>query len=398
MPQFPVVRWVALFWGFAAVFPVGLNYSAFVALALAIAWQGGWRERWARVRLEPNWWPAWLFLAWGLLVLVLEPHYPETASNALHGLRIVLTLGLVLCLSRDEAVWAWRGFWLGVTLLLALVALDQWFGLPPGLVWRGAVQYGGNKSLSNAMLLALAATSGVLLLPLLQGRQRMAVLLLSLGCLLVLFGVLYSRTAWLILLVGLVAGTLHQLRTQSPRQLSALGLAAVLTLGVGLLVPGVKERLALGAQEVASAHAGDAVGQASSWGIRFRMYSATVDMVCERPLTGWGIGGWSTQWKQRAEPALADSNMPHNDFLWMGAQAGIPGALLLLWLVAAGLPRAWRRRDASGRLGVVALLAMLIGVATNSALRDATIGLSLWFVVLVAQRLSTEPEAVWREV
>ncbi|MFV0679022.1 MAG: hypothetical protein ACK5NW_01785, partial [Ottowia sp.] len=66
------------------------------------------------------------------------------------------------------------------------------------------------------------------------------------------------------------------------------------------------------------------------------------------------------------------------------------------WLIAAGLPAAWRQRSVSGRLGVIALLTELVAVMSNSALRDAQIGLSLWFVVLVYQQLSAAPESMWR--
>ncbi|MFT3778536.1 MAG: O-antigen ligase family protein [Ottowia sp.] len=398
MPRVSVVCWVALFWGFAAFFPIGLNYAAFAALAASMAWQGDWRVRLRRLRGEPNRWPAGLFLGWGLLVLAFGPHYPETASNAFHALRIVLTLALALALSRDEAVWALRGFWLGIAVALALTALHLAVGLPPGVLWDSIVRYGGNKSLANAVLLALAASTGLLLPPLLSGRQRVWALVLALGAMGALGAALYSRTAWLVVIVGLLAGLLHQWRAQRRRLLLAVALVAALALGAGLLVPGVRDRVAQGAHEVASAYAGEQVTRNSSWGVRFRMYTETLAMVRERPVAGWGIGGWSEQWKARVEPELASANMPHNDFLWMGAQAGVPGALLLLWLVAAGLPRAWRRHDMSGRLGVVALLSMLLAVAANSALRDASIGLSVWFVVLVFQRLSTEPEDVWREV
>lgn len=395
MPQLPMVRWVALFWGFAAFWPVGLNYTAFVALLLAMLLQGGLRARLQQLRQQPNWWPGLLFLGWGLLILLVRPHYPETASNALHGLRIVLMLWLVLALSADEAVWAVRGFVLGLIACVLLVALNLLVGLPPSLVWDSIVRYGGNKSLANAVLMALAAVSGLLLAPWLQGRARVAAVVLALGALGVLLTTLYSRTAWLIVLVTAAAGVLHQLRAQRQRQLLALAVAGALTLSAGLLVPGVKDRLVLGVDEIASAHKGEAVGTGSSWGIRYRLYEKTLDMIHERPLTGWGIGAWNEQWRQRVEPTLAASNMPHNDFLWMGAQAGVPGALLLLLLVAAGLPRAWQRHDLSGRLGVVALLTLLVALATNSALRDASIGLALWFVVLVWQRLSTEPSEVW---
>ncbi|MFD1892306.1 O-antigen ligase family protein [Ottowia beijingensis] len=397
MPQFPMVRWAALLWGFATFWPVGLNYTAFVALVAAMLWQGDLRARFEQLRQQPNWWPSLLFLGWGGLILLLGPRYAETASNALHALRIVLMLWLVLALTAEEAVWAVRGFVLGLVVSLLLVGLHLLVGLPPSLVWDSIVRYGGNKSLANAVLMALAAVSGLLVAPWLTGRARVAAIALSLGALGVLLTTLYSRTAWLIVLVAAAAGVLHQLRAQRQRQLLALAVAVALTLSIGLLTPGVKDRLVLGVDEIVSAHQGEAVGIGSSWGIRYRLYEKTLDMIHERPLTGWGIGAWNDQWRQRVDATLAVSNMPHNDFLWMGAQAGVPGALLLLLMVAAGLPRAWQRHDLSGRLGVVALLTLLVALATNSALRDASIGLALWFVVLVWQRLSTEPSERWTQ-
>ena len=65
-----MVRWVALFWGFVAFFPIGLNYTAFVLLGVAMAWEGGLGERLARLRQTPYWWPAWAFLGWAALALV----------------------------------------------------------------------------------------------------------------------------------------------------------------------------------------------------------------------------------------------------------------------------------------------------------------------------------------
>ena len=395
MSRLPLVRWAALFWGLAAFFPIGLNYAAFFALAAAMALQGGWGERVERLRQQPNWWPAWLFLGWGLLVLVFGAHYAETPANAFHALRIVLTLALALALSRQEALWALRGFWLGMALALALTAIELTVGLPASVVWKSIVHYGGNKSLSNAVLLALAASSGLLLLALPGRRRRVWILLLALAALAVLVAVLHSRTAWLAVIVSLLAGLLHQWRGQRRRQALAIALAVALALSAALLAPGVRQRLAQGAGEIASAYAGQPVSENSSWGVRFRLYTETLGMIRDRPLAGWGIGGWNTQWRARVGPELAQANMPHNDLLWMGAQAGAPGALLLLWLITAGLPRAWRQPGLSGRLGVVALLTMLVTVAVNSALRDASIGLSLWFVALVFQRLSTEPESVW---
>ena len=397
MPPYPVVRWAALFWGLAVFFQIGLNYTALVLLAAAVVWQGGWAERVQRLKRTPQALPALLLLVWLALVLAVGPHYAETASNTFHAARVLVTLALVLMLSRDEAVWGLRGFFVGWVVALCLIALELTVGLPSSRVWDGIVHYGGNKSLANAVLMALAAVTGMLLFPSLSGRQRAIVAALTLATLATLVVVLHSRTAWLIVLVGLLAGLPHVLRSHGRRPALVLTAVAALTLAGALMVPGVKERVTQGVTELSSAYDGKTVDPGNSWGIRFRMYSETAAMVRERPWMGWGMGGWSAQWKERVQGPLAETNMPHNDVLWIGAQAGVPGALLLLWMLLAGLPAAWRQGDLSGNLGLVGVLAMLITVASNSALRDASIGLSVWFVALLYQRLATESPLAWRD-
>ena len=64
--------------------------------------------------------------------------------------------------------------------------------------------------------------------------------------------------------------------------------------------------------------------------------------------------------------------------------------------IAPGWTAAWRRHDLTGCLAAVALLAMLLAVLGNSALRDASMGLSLWFIVLVIQRLASQPQPLWQ--
>ena len=391
-----MVRWVALFWGFVAFFPIGLNYTAFVLLAVAMVWQGDRAERLARLRQAPQWWPAWALVGWSTLILLLGPHYAETPSNALHALRIVLTLALALALTRDEALWALRGVLLGLAVGLLLVALHGLVPLPPHPLWDSLVRYDGNKSLANAVQMAMVAAGSLLLLPALGRRGQVLAALLAAAVMLVLIWVLHSRTAWLVLVLGLALGLWHRLRGRRRPQLAALATAALLTLAAGLLLPGVKQRLQQGAGELVSAYQGQTVEMDSSWGIRYRMYRETTAMIAERPLLGWGIGGWNTQWRQRVNGPLTEVNMPHNDFLWMGAQTGVPGALLLLWLLLAGWPAAWRRDDLNGSLAVLALLTMLLAVLGNSALRDASMGLSLWFVVLVIQRLAHQPQPLWQ--
>ena len=123
-----------------------------------------------------------------------------------------MTLALALALARDEALWALRGFVLGLVVSLLLAGLNEAVALPAAPVWNSIIRYDGNKSLANAVQMALAAVSALLLLPALGARGRVAAALLASGLLLVLVGVLHSRTAWLVLVLGLGVGLLHRLR------------------------------------------------------------------------------------------------------------------------------------------------------------------------------------------
>ena len=130
------------------------------------------------------------------------------------------------------------------------------------------------------------------------------------------------------------------------------------------------------------------------------MYRDTGLMIADRPLTGWGIGGWTSQWHKRGPAMFADSNMPHNDFLWVGAQGGLPALLSLLVIMVGAVWQAWKRPDIAGRYALAATLIALIASSVNSAVRDAQIGLALLWIAMVYLRLAQEPRSVqpWNDL
>ncbi|RYY85729.1 MAG: O-antigen ligase family protein, partial [Comamonadaceae bacterium] len=258
----------------------------------------------------------------------------------------------------------------------------------------------GNKSISNALLLTIFGASAAVLGLALLAEHRPYRALLAFGCTAAVVAIvtltLPSRTSLLAMLLALPLACLHQWR----RQLRVLAVAMLLGGAlVGLAIwqsPAVQQKFALGVQEIEAAQGG-AVSE-GSWVVRFYMYRDTARMILDRPIAGWGIGGWTEQWHLRGPKLLADYNMPHNDFLWMGAQAGLPGSLSLLAIVLVGLWLAWRRDDLTGRFALMAMFILLIATSVNSALRDAQIGLSLLWVAMVYLRLVQEPGEPWREV
>ena len=112
-----------MFWGLTVFMPVGITYLSAVLLMVALLAAGGWRERAIRLRGNPMWWPVMAYVVWTLVIVALGPHYPETASNLVHGLRIAATVLMALALTREEAVWAVRGFWIMGLVNIVMIAI-----------------------------------------------------------------------------------------------------------------------------------------------------------------------------------------------------------------------------------------------------------------------------------
>lgn len=404
-----MVRYAAAFWGLTVFMPVGVTWAAAFMLLLALLAAPDRRERAARLRASPLWWPLAAYVVWTLVVLALRPHYPETPSNLVHGLRIALTFAMALALTRGEALWGLRGF---VAVALANIAyiglfyllLMRWgIWLPMPDVIRGVIMLVGNKSISNALLFTMlgAAAAAIGLAQVVRHRPYRA---------LAAFGVtaataaiitlnLPSRTSLLALLLVLPAICLHQWRRQWRALALALALGGSLLAVVAWQAPWVEQKIAAGVREIEAAQGG-AVSE-GSWVVRYHMYTETARMIAERPLAGWGIGAWNSEWRRRGPPLLAEYNMPHNDYLWMGSQAGLPGMLALLAIILAGVWQAWKRPDLTGRVAFAVLLILLLATAANSALRDAQIGLAILWVAMLALRRAAEPgedDEPWREL
>ncbi|MBS80498.1 O-antigen ligase family protein [Variovorax sp.] len=403
MQRSHIVRPAAMFWGLAVYMPVGVTYLSALLLLVALLAAGNGRERIARLRANPLWWPVMAYVAWTLIVLAIRPHYPETPSNLVHGLRIAATLLMAMALARDEAMWALRGFLLISALNLLLVVV--FYAVGGFHIWgplRGVVMEVGNKSISNALLFSVvASTAAVWGLSQIAAHRPLRALP-AFALVLLLMAVvalpLTSRTSVLALLLLLPLVCIHQWRSHL-KALSAALIVGAVVLGAGLYqLPQLQQKVELGVQEIEKAQAGEIFH--GSMVIRYFMYRDTGRMIADRPLTGWGIGGWTEQWHQRGPALFADSNMPHNDFLWMGAQGGLPGLLSLLAIMVAAVWQAWKRPDIAGRYALAATLIALIASCVNSALRDAQIGLALLWIAMVYLRLAQErqdPEP-WRDL
>ena len=79
---------------------------------------------------------------------------------------------------------------------------------------------------------------------------------------------------------------------------------------------------------------------------RRAMWGHTVEMIRDHPLTGVGPGNWQFIYPlydggDMLKPGAAPQR-PHNDFLWIASELGLPGILAFLWILAAAALTAWR--------------------------------------------------------
>lgn len=381
-----------MFWGLVVFMPVGVTYLSAILLLLTLVVAGGGRERLARLRANPLWWPVMAYLAWTLLVLAFGRHYPETPSNLFHGIRIGLTILMAMALTREEALWALRGFLLAAALGVLLVVAYYAIGFPLWSPLRAVVMEVGNKSISNALLFSVVASTaavwGIAQIAAHRPLRAIPAFVLMLGLGLVVALPLTSRTSVLALLLVVPVVCIHQWRSHLKMLVGALVLGTVV-LGAGLYqLPQLQHKVETGVQEIEDAQNGAVFH--GSWIIRYYMYRDTGRMIADRPLTGWGIGGWTEQWHKRGPALFADSNMPHNDFLWVGSQGGLPALLSLLLIMVTAVWQAWKRPDIAGRYALAATLIALIASSVNSALRDAQIGLALLWIAMIYLRLAQE--------
>ena len=143
-----------------------------------------------------------------------------------------------------------------------------------------------------------------------------------------------TRSAWIGFLAGSTALGLWALRSGIVRRRTLVVLVAVGVLVIGVAWPTLASRLA--------------TDHESDFDVRWNLALLGLQMIKSHPLFGLGINcaglvikdyvpaGWPGHWVF----------VPHNQFLLMGSEAGLPGMLALIWLFVVGL-RAAREAAAS---------------------------------------------------
>lgn len=381
-----LITTIPMFWGAVVLLPVGMNYLGLALLTCGVVAGGRYSERYQRMRSSGIFLPVLAFVAWTLFALVIQQKiYAETPGNLFHGLRIALTLLLASSLSSDETNNAIKG--MAIAFVCVLIWLAGYYtGLFPFTeFWAHFTHPSTNKSISASILFSFVATASIAIAFHQHKWARAGAILILAICVIVIIDVLGKRTAIAGIFIGTLAITLHQWRGNLIKFAGGILTLTIMTVGTYNFAPSLQNRIDQGVLEVQGALDGKV--SLESWNVRIQMIRHTTDMMLEKPALGWGIGSWNTQWGQRSQEIMRDYNMPHNDFLWMGAQAGIPGALAWLAIFLAACWRGWQTRTVSGQVVFAIALMALFSSLVNNGTRDAGLGLPILFILGVTLAL-----------
>lgn len=137
-----------------------------------------------------------------------------------------------------------------------------------------------------------------------------------------------------------------------------------------------RERVEAAASEFSHWHEGHATKDTNSIGQRLEYDANTLALIEKHPLFGVGTGGFRQAYAEEVKgTAMIPTHHPHNEFLLIASQLGMPGLFLLLLLFRVQWREAERLPFLENYLARGLVLAMVTGCLFNSFLLDHAEGL-----------------------
>ena len=330
--------------------------------------------------------PAIAFRAWSVLSVLFADLNTFTATAFLSHQVTFFFVYLVITqtatsTSIDRIVW-WGTL---SALLFSGIGILEFWGFDTSTIpsnGRPSSTFEYRNFAASYLLAALPLIGVCLVRARSMPRLTIATLSAILGTLFLVYT--RSRGAWLGGLVGgLVAlGTYvvcrfdltttgSASRSRGGRTLAAIGVALILVLSPWSPNITSPEARSIDAKKADLLDAMSSVTDSGAGRGRWTMWSNTVDMIADSPLTGVGLNNWQIAYPpydtgQMILPGSAPER-PHNDYLWIAAETGLPGLLLYAWMIGQTL---WmtiglvRRRDENA-VFVCALLFSLVAIHTH---------------------------------
>jgi O-antigen ligase len=367
-------------------------YVVVGALALSLAWQlvrGDDQRR----ELGPLAWPLAAFVAWSGTTVVWTLDLRE---GAIFLGAFVLPFGL---LALGFARLPWRGRWLtwlwgglvGTALVYALVGSYQWatrevFWNPKVIVGNAYAPFFRVNSVfwdpsiyGRYLVVAILVTVAGILLGGVRG-WRLAGLYAVVAATWVGLAISFSQSSFVALAAGVVVAAVV---VWSWRAAAAVVLSSVLALAVAFAVPPVRAEIL---------DKSDA-GLEQATGGRSGLVRQGLEIAVRNPMGGEGVGAFRRAYAKRVglrgrDPRRAAS---HSTPITVAAEEGLPGLVLLAWVVAAALLTSLRTlgRGFTSRVSLAASLAILAvfvhSLFYNALFEDPMFWALLGVIALVAR-------------
>jgi len=370
-------------------------YGVVAAAALALAWEllkGEERQR----ELGPLALPLAAFVGWSGLTLAWGE---DVRQGSIELLFFFLPFGL-LAVSLSRLSWdrRWARVLYGELILMALVfavvGVEQWINRD--IFWNPKLLVGNtyapffrvnsvfwDPSIYGRFLVVAILAS--LVVALFSRSPRAVILaLVAIGATWVGLLFSFSQSSFLALIAGVIVAAAFAWRW---RALLLVALAAGVFLVVAVAAPNVRHAV--------TNHASGGLNRVTSG--RSKLVSNGIKIAVHHPAVGVGIGGFRHAYAKQVglrgkEPNAAAS---HDTPITVAAETGLPGLLLLAWVLVAGFLFTFRRagRDLAGMAALVfGLVLVSIGVHSlfyNAFFEDPTV----WAALGLAAVVSRQPRA-----
>ena len=380
--------------------PLYFNYQAYdstlwekflvahiIAIRMVAGWMGAaWTDRTSRTR-------GWLDLPI-LLYLGIAAISWLSAINPLKSgmevVRVFLAAAIYFSVSRTYRP-EYRDTWLNsASIALAAVSIPgilQYLGLG-FLEWRSAGLPSSTFFYRNYAAMFVAIVLPLVLCSVVLARDSSLRYLHAASGTLGAIYLIYTRTrgAWMgvgcaVIAVGL-ALYLTRVETKGWATWSGglkkiwrtLAICAAVIACASLASPAPKgelQTIPLGKESAASAVLSILAGQSSG---RQVAWLPSLQMIADRPIFGVGIGNWDAEYLRYAGAVLDQHGglfgRPHNDYLWVVAEMGLPGLIVFLWIIGGAVWLVWDRllKGLTGEAAVLqtALVAGLIAISVHA--------------------------------
>lgn len=299
--------------------------------------------------------------------------YPEAFATLAKYRKFLLLLILIPFLNSDQLRKRSENFLLAALIASLMISFAGFFDVLPSNLSEHLLKNRITHSLFMAFL-------GFYCMHRLYAKASYSLLwafvLISVG--LNLFVAVDGRTGQLAFLLLTV---LFFLQVFSFRTALILGVITLAAFAVFLFFSPYAGRFFEGVNQSINFYRNDPSVGETSMGLRLTWWSSTLSIIQLSPWLGDGIGGLPYKFHE-IFPDLSQMVNPHNEYLLMAAQLGLPGLFLFLAFLASILKQAAQLPQTQRWLLQGVWLSLVTSCIFNSSIFDHTEG--HWFMALIA--------------